>query len=62
MWRAEGAAPFATMREIYIILGKIGWTWLVVAMFLIAVGLWLQRRRRNGVRGVESNGKNTKQS
>jgi hypothetical protein len=51
------------MREIYIILGKIGWIWLVVAMFLIAVGLWIQhRRRRNGVRGVEFDGKNTKQS
>ena len=51
------------MREIYIILGWIGWVWLVVAMSLIAAGLMVQRlRRRNGVREVEFDGKNTKQS
>jgi hypothetical protein len=51
------------MREIYIILGWIGWVWLVVSMLLIGAGLMVQRaRRRNGVRGVEFDGKNTKQS
>jgi hypothetical protein len=51
------------MREIYIILGWVGWIWLAVAMVLMSMGLLIQRvRRRNGVRGVEFNGKNKKQS
>ena len=34
------------MKEMYIILGWIGWIWLVVAMTLIGLGLLIQHRRR----------------
>ncbi len=55
------------MREMYIILGWIGWIWLAIVMILLPAGLWVQhlRRRRQsmtGARGVEVNGKNEKQS
>ena len=66
------------MREMYIILGWIGWIWLAIVMVLLPAGLWVQhlRRRRHGVRamatttmatttgtvGVEVNGNNEKQS
>jgi hypothetical protein len=51
------------MREIYIILGWVGWIWLGISMVLLALGMWVQHtRQRKGMRGVEINGKNTKQS
>ena len=52
------------MREMYIILGWVGWIWLGIVMILLPAGLWIQhlRRRRKGVRGFEVTGKNEKQS
>jgi hypothetical protein len=41
------------MREMYIILGWVGWIWLGIVMILLPAGLWIQhlRRRRNGGEG-----------
>ena len=52
------------MRELYVILGKVGWIWLGVWLVLVAVGLLVQhyRRRRNGVRGFEVTVSDEKQS
>lgn len=55
------------MKEMYIILGWIGWIWLAVAMVLAAVGLWVQhlRRRREAIkalRGFEVTANDEKQS
>ena len=52
------------MRELYIILGRIGWVWLAVWLVLVVVGLIVQhnRRRRNGVRGFEVTASDEKQS
>jgi heme exporter protein D len=58
------------MREMYIILGWVGWIWLAIVMVVLPLALWIQhlRRRRQfdqqhqGASGVEVNGKNEKQS
>ena len=52
------------MRELYIILGWVGWIWLAVWLVLVVVGLVVQRhrRRRNGVRGFEVTLSDEKQS
>jgi len=52
------------MREIYIILGWVGWIWLGIVMILLPVALWAQawlgkrrRRRQDGldvVSGIRS--------
>ena len=39
------------MREMYIILSKIGWVWLAVFAVGLAVGLILQRQRRQRMAG-----------
>ncbi len=52
------------MREIYVILGWVGWIWLGVWLILLAVGLLVQRyrRRRKGVREFEVTVSDEKQS
>jgi thiosulfate reductase cytochrome b subunit len=58
------------LRELYVILGRLGWAWLGVWLVLVAVGLLVQhyrRRRRvspqrNGVRGFEVTVSDEKQS
>ena len=52
------------LRELYIILGRIGWVWLGIWLVLVVVGLLVQhhRRRRNGVRGFEVTASDEKQS
>ena len=58
------------MRELYVILGRLGWAWLGVWLVLVAVGLIVQRHRRwrrlspqrNGVRGFEVTVSDEKQS
>jgi hypothetical protein len=42
------------MREMYIILGWVGWIWLGIVVILLPMGLWIQHlRRRKGARGVD---------
>jgi hypothetical protein len=53
------------LHELYVILGKLGWTWLGVWLVLVAVGMAVQnrrRRQRNGVRGFEVTVRDEKQS
>jgi hypothetical protein len=53
------------LRELYIILGRLGWAWLGVWLVLVAIGMLVQhmrRRRRNGVREFEVTVSNEKQS
>ena len=53
------------MHELYVILGKVGWTWLGVWLVLVAIGMFVQsrrRRRRNGMRGIEVTVSDEKQS
>jgi hypothetical protein len=52
------------MREMYIILGWVGWIWLPVMMTLLGVGLLVQheRRRRAARRGFEVTTNDEKQS
>jgi hypothetical protein len=54
------------LRELYVILGKVGWIWLGVWLVLLAAGLlvqrWRRRRQRNGVRAFEVTVSDEKQS
>ena len=52
------------MREIYVILGWVGWIWLGVWLGLVGLGLLVQysRRGRDGVRGFEVTVRDEKQS
>jgi hypothetical protein len=52
------------MRELYVILGRIGWVWFGVFWVLLALGLSMQRvyRRRRQQRGFEVIASDEKQS
>jgi hypothetical protein len=52
------------LHELYVILGKLGWTWLGVWLVLVTIGMVVQnrRRRRDGVRGFEVTVRDEKQS
>jgi hypothetical protein len=55
------------LHELYVILGKLGWTWLGVWLVLVAIGMAVQygrrrRQQRNGVREFEVTVSNEKQS
>jgi heme exporter protein D len=52
------------MREMYVILGWVGWIWLPVMMTALGVALWVQhvRRQKAALRGFEVTTNDEKQS